>query len=88
MYLLILSITLMPRKTNVLSISLPNNLTKAVDILSKETDQTRSELIRNALREYVSDMQEDRKRFLEAYKETRKEKTISLESLRIRYKLD
>jgi metal-responsive CopG/Arc/MetJ family transcriptional regulator len=64
----------MPRKTNILSISLPPAMTKAVDELSKQTDQTRSELIRSALREYILDAREDKKRFLEAYKSVRKSK--------------
>ncbi len=77
----------MPRISNVLSISLPPNLTKAVDALSKKTDQTRSELIRNALREYVLDASEDKARFIEAYKATRNEKTKSLAQIRKQYNL-
>ncbi len=77
----------MPRKTNVLSISLPPALTKAVDTLSKRTDQTRSELMRNALREYILDANEDRERFLDAYNSTRKEKTYTMSELRKRCNL-
>ena len=77
----------MPRTSNVISISLPPNLSKAVDELSKQTDQTRSELMRDALREYIMDLEEDKKRFLKAYKETRGQKTISLKALRKKYKL-
>lgn len=72
----------MARISNVISVSLPPHLTEAVDILSKQTSQTRSELMRNALREYILDMEESRKRFIEAYKETRGQKTISLSQLR------
>ena len=49
----------MPRQTSVLSISLPKSLTKEVDKLSKQTSQTRSELMRSALREYMLNLQED-----------------------------
>ena len=85
--MLLISITLMARKTKILSISLPEQLTKAMDTLSKETDQTRSELVRNALREYLMDVQDDRKRFLEAYRETRGGKMITMEQLRRKYDL-
>ena len=78
----------MPRNTNIVSVSLPPNLAEAMDILSKQTDQTRSELVRNALREYITDLEDDRKRFLEAYKITRKEKTISMKMLKKKYNLD
>ena len=72
----------MTRKTKILSVSLPPTLTKAVDELSKQTDQTRSELMRNALREYLLDVKEDRQRFIEAYKLTRDEKTYNMDELR------
>ncbi|KKW32224.1 MAG: Ribbon-helix-helix protein, CopG family [Candidatus Uhrbacteria bacterium GW2011_GWA2_52_8d] len=49
----------MPRQTTVLSVSLPPKLSKAVDKLSKQTSQTRSELIRNALRDYILNFEED-----------------------------
>lgn len=77
----------MPRKTQILSISLPANMTKAVDTLSRQTDQTRSELIRNALREYLLDMQEDRERFLTAYQSTRNERVYSMQEIREKYDL-
>ncbi|NQV90520.1 ribbon-helix-helix protein, CopG family [Candidatus Uhrbacteria bacterium] len=77
----------MARQTKILSISLPVGLTKAMDILSKQTEQTRSELVRSALHEYIMDTAEDRERFLEAYKTTREEKTISMEALRKKYDL-
>ncbi len=49
----------MPRQTSVLSISIPQKLTKEIDIISKKTSQTRSELVRNAIREYIQNLQED-----------------------------
>ena len=78
----------MSRKSHILSISLPDNLTKAVDTITKQTDQSRSELVRNALREYLLNMDDDRARFLEAYRETRKEKLITMDELRTRYQLN
>lgn len=77
----------MPRQTKVLSISLPTGLTKVMDVLSKQTEQTRSELIRSALHDYILDIAEDRERFLEAYQATRGGKTIFLEALRKKYDL-
>jgi metal-responsive CopG/Arc/MetJ family transcriptional regulator len=77
----------MPRYSNVLTVSLPQNMTRAVDALSEQTDQTRSEFIRNVLREYLLDIQEDRERFLKAYKQTRKEKTITMSALKKKYDL-
>ncbi len=77
----------MSRKTQILSISLPKGMTQLIDDLSAQMDQTRSELMRNALREYVLDVKEDRKRFLEAYKDTRKQKTYSMKELRSRCNL-
>lgn len=77
----------MQRHTKTLTVSLPPNMTRAVDELSVQTDQTRNELIRNALREYLLDIQEDRKRFLKAYRQTRKEKTITFGALRKKYDL-
>lgn len=77
----------MSRQTKVLSISLPVGLTKAVDTLSKQTEQTRSELVRSALHDYILDMAEDRERFLEAYQATRGGKTISMDALRKKYDL-
>ena len=49
----------MPRQTSVLSISIPQKLTKEIDIISKKMSQTRSELVRNAIREYIQNLQED-----------------------------
>lgn len=77
----------MSRQTKVLSISLPEGLTKAMDVLSKQTDQTRSELVRSALHDYILDMAEDRERFLVAYQATRGGRTISMEALRRKYGL-
>jgi len=87
MKMLILINPLMLRKTNIVSISLPMNLTKAVDTLSKQTNQTRSELVCNALREYLTDLENDRKRFIKVLKSTRNEKTISMDALRKKYNL-
>ncbi len=72
---------------NIVSVSLPATLTLTMDKLAKSTDQTRSELVRAALREYIADLNEDRGRFLEAYKATRKEKTFSLSTLKSKYSL-
>ncbi len=77
----------MPRKTDILSISLPKSMTKSIDALSAQTEQTRSELMRNALREYLLDVNEDREKFLDAYKNTRKEKTFTMKELRTRCNL-
>lgn len=77
----------MARTSHILSISLPPNLSKAVDVLSEKTEQTRSELIRSALREYLLDSTEDTQRFLDAYTATRKEKTTTLAQMRKRYKI-
>lgn len=77
----------MSRQTKVLSISLPTGLTKAMNVLSKQTEQTRSELIRSAIHEYILDMAEDRERFLEAYQTTRGGRIISMETLRKKYGL-
>ncbi|GEM_PF-4353316 len=49
----------MARQTTVLSVSLPQTMTKAIDKISKQTSQTRSELIQNALREYMRNLRED-----------------------------
>ena len=77
----------MARTSEVLSVSLPTNLTKAVDELARMTDSNRSELVRSALREYITDSSEDRARFVEAYKATRSEKTITLDQLKKKYQL-
>ena len=77
----------MPRATNVLTISLPYQLSHAVDELTRQTEQTRSELVRQALRDYLVDVHEDRQRFLQAYRKTRKEKFISMEAFRKKYGL-
>ena len=77
----------MSRKTQVLTISLPKNLSSAIDELSEQTAQTRSELIRNALREYLFDAEEDRIRFLKAYKATRKEPLKDFDDLIQKYNL-
>ncbi|TAL50164.1 ribbon-helix-helix protein, CopG family [Patescibacteria group bacterium] len=49
----------MPRQTTILSVSLPQAMTKTINKLSRQTSQTRSELIRNAVREYIVNRQED-----------------------------
>lgn len=77
----------MSRTSKILSISVPAKLSRAMDKLSKQTAQTRSELVRNAVREYIIDSNEDRERFLEAYKATRGQKTLSLEDLQKKYDL-
>lgn len=77
----------MARQAQVLSISLPLNLSKAVDKLARATGQNRSELIRSALREYIADETEDKTRFISAYKATRKEKTMSLKDIKKKYKV-
>lgn len=58
-----------------------------MDVLSKQTEQTRSELIRSAVHDYILDMAEDRERFLEAFQATRGGKIISMEALRKKYDL-
>ncbi len=78
----------MPRQTNIVTISIPKNLTRTMNSLSKQTDQTRSELVRNALRAYFLDMADDRERFLEVYRSTRKQKKMSMADLRKKYGLD
>ncbi len=70
-----------------MSVSLPKSLTKAVDTLAASMHQNRSELVRSALREYIVDAQEERERFLKAYKATRKEPVITLARLKKKYAL-
>jgi metal-responsive CopG/Arc/MetJ family transcriptional regulator len=72
----------MKSSTHILSVSIPHGLSKAVDRLAEETAQNRSELIRHALREYIADMEEDRQRFIKAYRASRKERTYSLKEVR------
>ena len=50
---------------------------RAMDALAKQTDQNRSELVRRAVREYLMDSEEDRDRFVAAYRSTRKEKVYT-----------
>lgn len=69
------------------TVSLPGKLTHAVDLLSKKTDQSRSELISIAVREFLLDVKEDREHFLEAFKKTRREKVFSMSELRQKYDL-
>ena len=76
----------MPRTSSIISISLPTKLSRLIDKYAKKNAQTRSELMRDAVREYIADM-EDQKRFEEAYKETRNQKTISLKQVRKKYNL-
>lgn len=56
-------------------------------MLSKKTDQSRSALVSMAVREFLLDVKEDRDRFVEAYKKTRREKVLSLPQLRKKYDL-
>ncbi len=72
----------MARKTKIVSVSLPEKMAKAIDLLSEEMDQTRSELIRDAVRDYLIDAHRDRERFLEIYAATRGEKMVPLEEFR------
>ncbi len=69
------------------TVSLPGKLTDEVDVLSKKTDQSRSALVSMAVREFLLDVKEDRDRFVEAYKKTRREKVLSLPQLRKKYDL-
>ena len=69
------------------TVSLPVKLTDAVDVLGKKIDQSRSALVSMAVREFLLDVKEDRDRFLEAYKKTRREKVLSLPELRKKYDL-
>ncbi|MFA4845709.1 MAG: hypothetical protein WC654_04080 [Patescibacteria group bacterium] len=73
--------------TKTFTISLPDTLTNTVDVLSKKIDQTRSEFVGMAVREFLLDIQDDRNHFLEAYKKTRNEKVLSLSELRKKYDL-
>lgn len=68
--------------TSILSVSLPTRMTKTIDELARATEQNRSELVRHALREYIADVDDDRKRFVTAYRATRQEKTTTLSSLK------
>ena len=77
----------MSRQTKVISLSFPAGLAKAMDTLSKQTAQTRSELMRSALHDYMLDMAQDRERFLEAYQATRGGTMISMGALRRKYGL-
>ena len=56
-------------------------------MLYKKTDQSRSALVSMAVREFLLDVKEDRDRFVEAYKKTRREKVLSLPQLRKKYDL-
>ncbi len=67
----------MPGGAHIWSISLPKHMSQTVDRLAKLTDQSRSELVRHALREYVADMEGDRQRFVEAYQATRRQKIFT-----------
>lgn len=65
---------------------MPAKLSRLVDKYAKINSQTRSELMRDALREYIADMK-DQKRFEEAYKETRNQKSVSIKQMRKKYNL-
>lgn len=45
----------MGRTTSVISISIPPNIEKKIDELTKKEGMTRSELIREALRRYIAE---------------------------------
>ncbi len=77
----------MSTQATVLSISLPTTMTRAIDRIAKSTDQNRSELVRHALRDYILDLEEDRKRFIEAYQATRHEPLITHAELKKRLRL-
>lgn len=79
--------TMSTQTTKTFTVSLPWKLTNAVDVLSKKTDQSRSEFISIAVREFLLDVQEDREHYLEAFKKTRKEKILSMPQLRKKYDL-
>lgn len=70
------------RTTNILTVSVPPRYIKAIESLRKRTDQTKSELVRDALRSYLIEQEEDRRRFLGAYKATRKESLKDLQKLK------
>ncbi len=70
------------RTTNILTVSVPPRYIQAIERLRKRTDQTKSELVRDALRSYLIEQEEDRRRFLDAYKATRKESLKDLQKLK------
>lgn len=70
------------RTTKILSVSVPPRYLQAIESMRKQTDQTKSELVRDALRLYLVEQEEDRRRFLEAYKATRKEPLKDLKRLK------
>lgn len=70
------------RTTNILTVSVPPRYIQAIERLRKRTDQTKSELVRDALRSYLIEQEEDRRRFLGAYKATRKESLKDLQKLK------
>lgn len=77
----------MARSTKILSVSLPASFLKAVEELAEQTDQTKSELIRNALRAYMAEEEWYRQRFLDAYKETKDEPFYPLDQVKKEFKL-
>ncbi len=70
------------RSTAILSVSVPPRYIRAIESVRRRTDQTKSELVRDALRSYLIEQSEDRQRFLSAYKATRKESLKDLEKLK------
>ena len=78
----------MTQKKQILSISLPSNLIKKIDILSYQMQQKRNNIIIDALSAYLQDMDEEKEAFLKAYAQTRKGKTLTLEEIQEKYHLN
>lgn len=72
---------------DVISISLPPALTKTVDKLAKANHQTRSELIRAALHDYIEEEKAEARYAMEVYRKTRNEKTYTLDQVKKMLKL-
>ena len=77
----------MSPRSAIISVSMPRKLAKAIDKVSQETFRARSELVRNAVSDYLAEMEEDRLMFLKAYDSTRNEKIFTLEEIRKKYHL-
>lgn len=78
----------MSRTANVFSVSLPEALVKEIDRLAKKSDQNRSELIREVLREFLDELHEEAAYFKKVYRATRHEKVITHEELKKKLKLN
>lgn len=68
----------MQKQSEVISISMSPFLLKVVEKIAKLRECNRSEVVREALRWYVEELNEDSARFVQVYDATRKEKLHTL----------